>query len=144
MSAAGVWEEATAKITGFMFTCLMFNQIFPDFLRHYLESLKNKFVLFFFPNVEITFHEYSGSKHKISEAYSLIETYLSSKSPTHSNRIVGELVKKRESVILTMDASEEIVDVFDGVEVKWFLNYDDDFLGSVRHGEKVLRALVPL
>ncbi|KAG5527400.1 hypothetical protein RHGRI_028325 [Rhododendron griersonianum] len=121
MGAAGLWEEATAKIAGFMFTCLMFNQIFPDFLRRYLESLKNKFVLYFFPNVEITFHEYSGSKHKISEAYSLIETYLSSKSPTHSNRIVGELVKKRESVVLTMDASEEIVDVFDGVEVKWFL-----------------------
>ncbi|XP_058187392.1 AAA-ATPase ASD, mitochondrial-like isoform X2 [Rhododendron vialii] len=121
MGAAGVWEEATAKIAGFMFTCIMFNQLFPDFLRRYLESLKDKFVLYFFPNVEITFHEYSGSKHKISEAYSLIETYLSSKSPTHSNRIVGELVRKRESVVLTMDASEEIVDVFDGVEVKWFL-----------------------
>ncbi|KAI8533824.1 hypothetical protein RHMOL_Rhmol10G0039800 [Rhododendron molle] len=124
MGAAGVWEEATAKITGFMLTCIMFNQIFPDFLRRYLETLKDKFVLYFFPNVEITFHEYSGSKHKISEAYSLIETYLSSKSPTHSNRIVGELVKKRESVVLTMDASEEIADVFDGVVVKWFLRVE--------------------
>ncbi|KAH7847196.1 hypothetical protein Vadar_023130 [Vaccinium darrowii] len=121
---AGVWrnwQEATTKIASFMFACAMFQQFFPEFLRRYLETLKDKFVSYFFPCVQISFHEYSGSKHKISEAYSLIESYLSSKSPTHSKRIIGDLVKRRESVVLTMDASEEIVDVFDGVVVKWFL-----------------------
>ncbi|KAH7846109.1 hypothetical protein Vadar_010095 [Vaccinium darrowii] len=122
---AGVWQhwpEATTKIAGFMFICVMFQQFFPDFLRCYLETLKDKFVSYFFPSIQmISFHEYSGSKHKIREEYSLIKSYLSSKSPTHSDRIISELVKKRESLVLTMDAREEIVDVFDGVVVKWFL-----------------------
>ncbi|KAH7846891.1 hypothetical protein Vadar_019374 [Vaccinium darrowii] len=122
---AGVWQhwqEATTKIAGFMFTCVMFQLFFPDFLRRYLETLKDKFVSYFFPSIQmISFHEYCGSKHKISEAYSLIESYLSSKSPTHSDRIISELIKKRESLVLNMDAREEIIDVFDGFVVKWFL-----------------------
>ncbi|KAH7846859.1 hypothetical protein Vadar_018945 [Vaccinium darrowii] len=105
-----------------LFICVMFQQFFPDFLRRYLETLKHKFVSYFFPSIQmISFHEYCGSKHKVSEVYSLIESYLSSKSPTHSDRIISELVKKRESLVLTMDAREEIIDVFDDVVVKWFL-----------------------
>ncbi|EEF38172.1 ATP binding protein, putative [Ricinus communis] len=70
--------------------------------------------------MEIRFDEFPDDARFIrNHAYAAIESYLSSKFTDQVSRLKGELSKKSKSLLLAMDESEAVVDVFDRIKVKW-------------------------
>ncbi|XP_022773713.1 AAA-ATPase ASD, mitochondrial-like [Durio zibethinus] len=104
--------------------CLMvgyakFKQFFPYQFPGYFDKYFRKLVSFAYPYVEITFDEFTGERMKRSEAYSAIKTYLSDKSSASAKRLKADVVKDSQSVVLSMDYNEEVIDEFQGVKVCW-------------------------
>ncbi|KAK6151327.1 hypothetical protein DH2020_013962 [Rehmannia glutinosa] len=55
-----------------------------------------------------------------SEAYSAVQTYLTSNSSAQARRLKAEIVKNsKQGLSLSMDDNEEVADEFDGVKVWW-------------------------
>uniref|UniRef100_A0A7N2KZ96 AAA-type ATPase N-terminal domain-containing protein n=1 Tax=Quercus lobata TaxID=97700 RepID=A0A7N2KZ96_QUELO len=72
------------------------------------------------PNIQITFHEFSGEHFNRSEAYATIETYLSERTSREAKKLKAEVVKdSSQSVLLSMDENEEVTDEFEGVKLRW-------------------------
>ena len=76
-------------------------------------------MLFRSPYIEITFDEFTGKWGARSEAYKDIQTYLGYKSTRQASKLQGGLVKNSRSLVLSIDDHEEVVDVFQGVQVWW-------------------------
>ncbi|KAF4376630.1 hypothetical protein F8388_025501 [Cannabis sativa] len=66
------------------------------------------------------FNELTGERLMRSEAYSAIENYLSTNSSLHAKRLKADVVKSNnQSLVLSMDDHEEVVDEFKGVKLWW-------------------------
>ncbi|KAF2298613.1 hypothetical protein GH714_024320 [Hevea brasiliensis] len=102
-----------------MFVWAMFKQYFPYELRDRLEKYTQKVFAFVYPYIQITFHEFTGERLMRSEAFSAIETYLSSSSSMQAKRLKAEVVKNNQSLVLSMDDNEEVADEFKGVKLWW-------------------------
>ena len=76
-----------------MFLSAMFDQYFPKHLVDYILSYSRKLVRFMSPNIQITFHEFSGEHFNRSEAYAAIETYLSERSSREAKKLKQKLSK---------------------------------------------------
>ncbi|KAK4603931.1 hypothetical protein RGQ29_012445 [Quercus rubra] len=92
-----------------MFLSAMFDQYFPKHLVDYILSYSRKLVRFMSPNIQITFHEFSGEHFNRSEAYAAIETYLSERSSREAKKLKQKLSK----------TNEEVTDEFEGVRLRW-------------------------
>ncbi|RVW46645.1 AAA-ATPase ASD, mitochondrial [Vitis vinifera] len=82
-------------------------------------KILSKLVNFFNPYIEITFNEFTGQRGMRSEAYKDIQNYLGYNSTRQASRLKGSLVKNGRSLVLGIDDYEEVVDVFEGVQVWW-------------------------
>ncbi|XP_071737382.1 AAA-ATPase ASD, mitochondrial-like [Rutidosis leptorrhynchoides] len=103
-----------------MFIWAIFRQLFPDELQRDVRKYANKVVAYFYPYIEITFHEYQvDSWYERSKAYISIERYLSTHSSSGAKRLKAKVVKDCESVVLSMDDYEEVVDEFNGIQIWW-------------------------
>ncbi|KAI3446515.1 hypothetical protein Pfo_003180 [Paulownia fortunei] len=107
-------------IAGFMFVKAILEQYFPHHLRNSVEKHSQKLFSFLSPYVQITFNEFTGERLMRSEAYSAIETYLSSNSSAQARRLKADIVKNSSQALsLSMDDNEEVADEFGGVKVWW-------------------------
>ncbi|EEF44984.1 ATP binding protein, putative [Ricinus communis] len=111
--------QVGSVIASLMFVWAMFKQYFPYELRDRLEKYTQRAFTFVYPYIQITFHEFTGERLMRSEAYSAIETYLSSSSSTQAKRLKAEVVKNNQSLVLSMDDHEEVADEFEGVKLWW-------------------------
>ncbi|KAF2316218.1 hypothetical protein GH714_041559 [Hevea brasiliensis] len=111
--------QVGSVIASIMFVWAMFKQYFPYELRDRLEKYTQKVFAFVYPYIQITFHEFTGERLMRSEAYSAIETYLSSSSSMQAKRLKAEVVKNNQSLVLSMDDNEEVADEFKGVKLWW-------------------------
>ncbi|KAF2308670.1 hypothetical protein GH714_012059 [Hevea brasiliensis] len=102
-----------------MFVWAMFKQYFPYELRDRLEKYNKRVFTFVYPYIQIKFHEFTGERLMRSEAYSAIETYLSSSSSMQAKRLKAEVVKNNQALVLSMDDHEEVADEFKGVKLWW-------------------------
>ncbi|GLT91566.1 hypothetical protein SLE2022_094480 [Rubroshorea leprosula] len=117
---AGKLADWGSSLAGLMFVWATFDQFFPKFLKDYIQLQWRKLVNYFNPIMTIIFNEYSSGLYKRSDAYTAIESYLSSKSAASASRLRAEVGKKNNPMVLAMDDFEKIHDVFEGVSVEWF------------------------
>ncbi|XP_062106721.1 AAA-ATPase ASD, mitochondrial-like [Humulus lupulus] len=105
---------------GLMFLWAIFQQFFPNQLRNYLEKYSLRFASHLYPYIQIRFNELTGERLMRSEAYSAIENYLSTNSSLHAKRLKADVVKNNnQSLVLSMDDHEEVVDEFQGAKLWW-------------------------
>ncbi|KAI3692181.1 hypothetical protein L6452_31991 [Arctium lappa] len=125
-------------MAGVMFIWAIFKQWFPQELSDQIEKHFQKLVTYFYPYLQITFHEYQGDGFERSKAYVAIERYLSTNSANRAKRLKANVVKDCQSVVLSMDDYEQVTDEFKGIKIWWtssktipqqrafFSNRDDD------------------
>ncbi|XP_022739867.1 AAA-ATPase ASD, mitochondrial-like [Durio zibethinus] len=119
MMMGELWSHAGSIMGSLVFIYAMFKQFFPYQLQDYFEKYFKKLVSLAYPYVEISFDEFTGERMKRSEAYSAIKTYLSGKSSASAKRLKADVGKDSQSVVLSMDYNEEVIDEFQGVKVWW-------------------------
>ncbi|MFQ6662176.1 hypothetical protein Gotur_030074 [Gossypium turneri] len=102
-----------------MFVWAVFQQYFPYQFRGYIEKYSQRLLNFVYPYIQITFNEFTGERLMRSEAYSAIESYLSSTSSSQAKRLKADIVKNNRSLVLSMDDHEEVADEFQGVKLWW-------------------------
>ncbi|KAK9077838.1 hypothetical protein SSX86_006176 [Deinandra increscens subsp. villosa] len=103
-----------------MFVWAAFRQLFPEEYRRDVRKYVNKVVSYVYPYVEITFPEYQvDGWFERSEAFISIERYLSTNSTDRAKRLKASVVKDCESVVLSMDDYEEVIDEFNGIRIWW-------------------------
>lgn len=120
---AGKLGDWGSSIAGLMFIWATFQQFFPEFLKDYLKRQWRKLENYFNPTMTITFNEYSSGGlglHKRSAAYTIVESYLSTKTAAKASHLKAEIAKDTVPIVLAMDDYEQINDVFNGVNLKWF------------------------
>ncbi|KAJ0100094.1 hypothetical protein Patl1_22075 [Pistacia atlantica] len=121
MEATKDWfAHVGSVLASMMFVWAMFRQYFPCELREYFEKHSKRLVVFFYPYIQVTFHEFTGDRFMRSDAYLAIENYLSSRSSTEAKRLKADIVKNNnQSLVLSMDDYEEVSDEFQGVRLRW-------------------------
>ncbi|KAL3723228.1 hypothetical protein ACJRO7_035414 [Eucalyptus globulus] len=77
---------------------------------------------FFYPYVEISFHEFTGKYMKRSEAFMAIQNYLTENAASRAKRLKADSVKDKRPLILSMDDYEEVDDEYNGVNITWSSN----------------------
>lgn len=119
MSPTDRFAHLGSIVGSFMFMWAIFQQFFPRQLRDYLEKYSQRLVTFVYPYIQIKFSEFAGERFMRSEAYTAIENYLSSNSSTQAKRLKADVVKKNQSLVLSMDDHEEVSDEFTGIKLWW-------------------------
>ncbi|CAK9170023.1 unnamed protein product [Ilex paraguariensis] len=119
MRMGEMFGQLGSLIAGFMFVRAIFEQYFPSHLKTHFEKHTQKLYNFFYPYIQVTFNELTGERLKRSEAYSAIETYLSSNSSSQAKRLKADIGSNSQSLVLSMDDHEEVTDEFQGVKVSW-------------------------
>lgn len=102
-----------------MFAWAMFQQYFPHDLRRHIEKYSHRLMKVFYPYIQITIHEYNRDHFMRSEAYTAVETYLSTNTAVQAKRLKADTAKNTQSLVLTIDDHEEVEDDFDGVKLYW-------------------------
>ncbi|KAF8408030.1 hypothetical protein HHK36_007170 [Tetracentron sinense] len=111
-----------STVGGLMLAWAMFQQYVPLHLRGYVQKYTHRLMGYFYPYIQISIHELTGERMKRSEAYIAIEAYLSSKSSERARRLKADIGKDSKSMVLSMDANEEVTDEFKGIKLWWTLN----------------------
>ncbi|KAF8010653.1 hypothetical protein BT93_J1337 [Corymbia citriodora subsp. variegata] len=114
-----MWSNLGSAMAGLMFAWAMFKQYFPPQLRRHIEAYVHKAVGYVYPFIHIKFPEFAGERLERCEAYSAIQNYLSASSTAKAKRLKAESVKDSQSLVLSMDDNEEVVDEFEGVKLRW-------------------------
>ncbi|XP_071694213.1 AAA-ATPase ASD, mitochondrial-like [Rutidosis leptorrhynchoides] len=103
-----------------MFVLAIIERFIPSGTRNLLRKYTRRFVTPFYPYIQIKFNEFTGDRFRHNEAYTAIETYLSSTSSTKAQHLKGVIVKNNSEIVsLSMDDNEEVDDEFNGVKVYW-------------------------
>lgn len=120
MKLREVFTHLGSILASLMFLWAVFRQYFPYQLRSSIEKYSQRLVSLVYPYIQITFTEFTGERLMRSEAYSAIETYLTSTSSTQAKRLRADVVKNsNQSLVLSMDDHEEVADEFNGVQLWW-------------------------
>ncbi|KAK4392499.1 AAA-ATPase ASD, mitochondrial [Sesamum angolense] len=120
MRIGEIFAQLGSILAAFMFMKAILEQYFPHHLRSSVEKHSQKLLSFLSPYVQITFNEFTSERLIRSEAYSAIETYLSSNSSAQARRLKADVVKNSsQAVALSMDDNEEVADEVSGVKVWW-------------------------
>ncbi|CAK7341171.1 unnamed protein product [Dovyalis caffra] len=119
MKPLDMFTQLGSVIASVMFAWAMFKQYCPYQLQNYFDKYSKRAFTFVYPFIQITFNEFTGDRFMRSEAYYAIENYLSSSSSKQAKRLKADVVKNSQSLVLSMDDYEEVVDEFQGVKLRW-------------------------
>ncbi|EXB47693.1 putative mitochondrial chaperone BCS1-B [Morus notabilis] len=119
MNPKDTFAQLGSLVGGLMFFWAIFQQYFPYQLRTYLEKYSHRLVNYVYPYIQVRFNDFTGERLMRSEAYSAIQNYLSVNSSMQAKRLKADIVKKGQSLVLSMDDHEEVADVFKGVKLWW-------------------------
>lgn len=111
--------QLTSAIAGLMVAYAMFQNYFPYQLRGPIKRYSQKLINFFYPYIQITFNEYHGDGFARSNAYVAIERYLNANSSKQAKRLLANVVRDSEAIVLTMAKHEEVTDEFEGIKLWW-------------------------
>ncbi|XP_010030768.2 AAA-ATPase At3g28580 [Eucalyptus grandis] len=117
-----MFTQYGSAIGGLVLLQAMLQQYFPPVLPKLLERYFYKWVSFFYPYVEISFHEFTGKYMKRSEAFMAIQNYLTENAASRAKRLKADSVKDNRPLILSMDDYEEVDDEYNGVNITWSSN----------------------
>jgi chaperone BCS1 len=120
MEAKHMFANLGSIMASLMFVWAMFQQYVPYQLQNNIEKYCQILVRFIYPYIQIRFDELTGEYDIFrSEAYTAIQTYLSSSSSTQAKRLKADIAKNSKSLALRMDDHEEVADEFQGVKLWW-------------------------
>lgn len=114
---AEIWTTVGSTIASFVFVWAIICQYCPNELRRYVEKNTHRLASFFYPYIQVSIHEFTGTHLKRSEAYAAVEAYLSVNSSTSAKRLQAEMGKDSKKLVRTMDENEKVTDEFQGVKV---------------------------
>ncbi|XP_042497750.1 AAA-ATPase ASD, mitochondrial-like [Macadamia integrifolia] len=114
-----LWTSLGSTAAAIMFAWAMIQQYFPSTLRESLTKYGHRFVTYFYPYIQITFHEYTADRWSRSMVYSTIEAYLTSNSSMRAKRLKADAGKNTRNLVLSLDDHEEVTDEFQGVKFWW-------------------------
>ncbi|XP_006299202.2 AAA-ATPase At2g18193 [Capsella rubella] len=125
--------SAYASLTGFL---MLFRSMLHDFvpakLRSYISDLLNRFFTQRSKNLTMVIDENFGLNR--NQVFDAAEIYLRSKIGPETTRLrLGKLPKQKHFAI-SIDKGEEILDTFEGSELRWFF-----FQSENEKGNKVKR-----
>uniref|UniRef100_A0A803MJI7 AAA+ ATPase domain-containing protein n=2 Tax=Chenopodium quinoa TaxID=63459 RepID=A0A803MJI7_CHEQI len=110
-------------LASIMFVKAMYEQYLPHRWRNSISSILYRymyqFLSSFSPYHHITFEEFTGERFNRSEAFTIIETYLSEKTSEKARRLKGNFVKDGKDLVLGLADNEEVFDEYEGVKVWW-------------------------
>ncbi|KAF8010652.1 hypothetical protein BT93_J1336 [Corymbia citriodora subsp. variegata] len=140
-TAFEMWSNLGSVMAGLMFAWAMFKQYFPPQLSRHIEAYAHKAVGYVYPYIHIKFPEFDGERLKRCEAYAAIQNYLSANATARAKRLKAESVKDSQSLVLSMDENEEVVDEFEGVKLRWSscLNVSQSSSFSLYNSSKEIR-----
>uniref|UniRef100_A0A803LSW8 AAA+ ATPase domain-containing protein n=2 Tax=Chenopodium quinoa TaxID=63459 RepID=A0A803LSW8_CHEQI len=110
-------------LASIMFVKAMYEQYLPYRWRNSISSILYRYIYQFLssfsPYHHITFEEFTGERFNRSEAFTIIETYLSEKTSEKARRLKGNFVKDGKDLVLGLADNEEVIDEYEGVKVWW-------------------------
>ncbi|KAI5665597.1 hypothetical protein M9H77_15450 [Catharanthus roseus] len=116
------FSELGSIIGTIIFLCSFLQKFVPEEVWEFFDTVYSKFIGWFFPYMEITFHEYTGGYFESrSKAYVAIDTYLENHSSERANHLKATPIYGRRSLALSLDDYEGVTDYFNGIEVRWKL-----------------------
>ncbi|XP_068647106.1 AAA-ATPase At3g28580-like [Aristolochia californica] len=85
-------------------------------IKSFIRRLKSSL----YPEVHITVHEQNGDKSfSRNELYYAVEAYLSEIASGKANNLKAGISNNGRCITVTLDSREKMVDIFDGVELRW-------------------------
>jgi SpoVK/Ycf46/Vps4 family AAA+-type ATPase len=130
---SGMWANMGSTIATFMFAWTIIRQYCPLMLNGFFEKYTRRLMGYFYPYLQISFHEFRGGRFGSSEAYAAIKAYLSANSTKNAKRLKGEMGKDISSLVLSMDEDEKVTEIFQGAEVWWLSSKLVSKTSSVPH-----------
>ena len=122
MSIGETFTRLGSAIGGLVVIWAMFQQYIPPQFRQYVERYTHKLVNWVNPYVVVVFPEFTGEQLRRSELYAYIQNYLTRHATSRARRLKADSIKDSQSLMLSMDDSEEVTDEFKGVKVWWSSN----------------------
>ncbi|OVA15256.1 AAA+ ATPase domain [Macleaya cordata] len=118
----GLWMGVGTSVGSIMFLYTMIQQFVPHQLRHYMVKYLRRLMGYTNPYIQISIDEFTGERLKLSEAYTSIEAYLSSKTSKMAKRLKAQVGKDSKNLVLSMDEYEEMTDEFQEAKLWWSLS----------------------
>lgn len=114
-----VFSAAASVTASIMLARTIANDFIPHDFQEYFFSGVRSFFSRFSSQVTIVIEEFDGLVN--NQIYEAVQIYLSTKISPSTRRIKVSKPEKENKFNVSMEPNEEVVDVFNGVKVKWFL-----------------------
>lgn len=111
-----------STLASFMFMWAIIRQYCPYEVKRFFEKYTHNIMSYFYPYIQISFHEFLGDRLKRSDAYAAVEAYLSANTSKSAKRLKAEMGKDSSNLVLTMDEYERVTDEYERVKVWWVAN----------------------
>ena len=120
---AETWATLSSTIASIMFAWAIVCQYSPYEVHNLLvDKFKKRLKDYFHPYIQISIHEFTGGdRMKRSEAYTLVEAYLSSNTSQNAKRLRADMETEGDNMVLSMEDYEKVTDEFHGVKIWWGL-----------------------
>ncbi|CAN1162875.1 AAA-ATPase ASD, mitochondrial [Linum perenne] len=120
MEALKLCTNLGSSILGLVVAWTMVEKYLPDQLRRIFSKYTQRLFIFFNPYIRIRFPEFSTNhRYRRNEAYTMIHNYLSINSSPCAKSLKADTLKDGNTLLLSMDDDEEVLDEFRGVKVWW-------------------------
>ncbi|KAH7651022.1 mitochondrial chaperone BCS1 protein [Dioscorea alata] len=110
-------STAASLATSVVLARTIINDVLPDSFRHHIFNSLHLLFGRFSSQIIITLREYNG--FAANEVYQATETYLSTKISPNTRHLCVSKTEGEQSLEITMQRGEEIIDRFQGVQFKW-------------------------
>ncbi|OMO74317.1 hypothetical protein CCACVL1_16808 [Corchorus capsularis] len=116
-SAKVIFSAAASVAAAAMLVRSFTREVVPHELQDYIFSKIRKFLATFTSELTLVLDEYDGLNHNL--LFKAAELYLEPTIPPGTKRIRVTMPKKEGKISLSLEKNEEIIDNFNGVQVKW-------------------------
>ncbi|KAK4788768.1 hypothetical protein SAY86_020087 [Trapa natans] len=114
-----VFSAAASVTTSVVLARTVANDFLPCEFREYFLSSVRGFFSWFSSEVTVVIEEFDGLVN--NQIYEAVQIYLATKISRSTRRIRVSKPEKENNFNVSMEPNEEVIDVFDGVKLRWFL-----------------------
>ncbi|EXB29788.1 hypothetical protein L484_008952 [Morus notabilis] len=116
-----MWASMASTIASFLFVWAMICQYSPYEIRRRVDKFRQRLQNYLNPYVRISFHEFTGKYQPRSQAYDVVEAYLSRNNIKGEKRLRAEMRRKDNTLVLSLNDNEAVPYEFMGARVWWLL-----------------------
>lgn len=112
--------SVAAYITATVVLIRTLGDLVPDEFQNYFSSRFRRLSGFLFPHLTVVIEEFDGLT--LNNLYEAANLYLGTKISPSTQRIKVNKSEKDQEFAVTVDKSQEILDSFEGIELRWILH----------------------